>query len=73
MFDMDRFQDRLAGRLSAHETKAGASCALVPEPHVLLLDEPTTGVDPVSRREFGIPWRTFGGWPHDSCGDSLPR
>ena len=32
--------------------KLSLVCALVPEPHVLLLDEPTTGVDPVSRREF---------------------
>jgi ABC-2 type transport system ATP-binding protein len=53
MFDMDRFQDRLAGRLSGGmKQKLSLACALVPEPHVLLLDEPTTGVDPVSRREF---------------------
>ena len=32
--------------------KLSLVCALVPQPHVLLLDEPTTGVDPVSRREF---------------------
>jgi ABC-2 type transport system ATP-binding protein len=53
MFDMDRFADRLAGRLSGGmKQKLSLVCALVPEPHVLLLDEPTTGVDPVSRREF---------------------
>ena len=53
MFDMDRFADRLAGKLSGGmRQKLSLICALVPQPRVLLLDEPTTGVDPVSRREF---------------------
>lgn len=53
MFDMHRFSDRLAGKLSGGmRQKLSLICALVPQPHILLLDEPTTGVDPVSRREF---------------------
>jgi len=52
-FDMDRFSSRLAGQLSGGmKQKLSLVCALVAEPNILLLDEPTTGVDPVSRREF---------------------
>lgn len=48
-----RFQKRLAGQLSGGmKQKLGLVCALIHTPKVLLLDEPTTGVDPVSRRDF---------------------
>jgi ABC-2 type transport system ATP-binding protein len=47
------FQRRLAGQLSGGmKQKLGLVCALIHTPKVLLLDEPTTGVDPVSRRDF---------------------
>jgi len=47
------FSDRFAGNLSGGmKQKLGLACVLVHEPKVLILDEPTNGVDPVSRQEF---------------------
>ncbi|WP_375493290.1 ATP-binding cassette domain-containing protein [uncultured Nostoc sp.] len=53
LMDLEKFSDRLAGRLSGGmKQKLALCCALISQPEILLLDEPTTGVDPVSRREF---------------------
>ncbi|BAU11631.1 ABC transporter [Leptolyngbya sp. NIES-3755] len=53
LMSLNQFGDRLAAQLSGGmKQKLALCCALVSQPKVLLLDEPTTGVDPVSRREF---------------------
>ena len=57
---IERFDNRKAGALSGGmKQKLALSCALVHSPSILLLDEPTTGVDPVSRKEFWEMLRTL--------------
>lgn len=53
LLDLAQFKHRLAGKLSGRmKQKLALCCALIHQPQILLLHEPTTGVDPVSRREF---------------------
>jgi len=50
---LDAFENRLAGKLSGGmKQKLALACALVNRPRLLLLDEPTTGVDPITRQDF---------------------
>jgi ABC-2 type transport system ATP-binding protein len=56
---LEGFEERRAAHLSGGmQKKLGLACTLIHEPRILLLDEPTTGVDPVSRREF---WEILSG------------
>lgn len=62
---LDKFLDRTAGHLSGGMyKKLGLMCALLRSPKVMLLDEPTNGVDPISRREF---WSLL----HESLGRGI--
>lgn len=55
MTRLDRFRDRPMKHLSGGmKQKLGLVCTLIHEPELVILDEPTTGVDPVSRRDFWI-------------------
>ncbi len=55
---LDPFMDRPAGKLSGGmKQKLSLCCALIHDPDLLILDEPTTGVDPLSRRQF---WELIG-------------
>lgn len=63
------FLDRPAGKLSGGmKQKLSLCCALVHDPDLLILDEPTTGVDPLSRRQF---WDLIGGIRADRPGMSV--
>lgn len=63
------FSGRLAGKLSGGmKQKLGLCCALIHDPDLLILDEPTTGVDPLSRRQF---WELIGRLRTDRPGMSV--
>ncbi len=60
MTRLDRFRSRLMKQLSGGmKQKLGLICTLIHEPELAILDEPTTGVDPVSRRDF---WTILAEW-----------
>ncbi|MGS1097067.1 ribosome-associated ATPase/putative transporter RbbA (plasmid) [Aquamicrobium terrae] len=63
---LDPFPDRPAGKLSGGmKQKLGLCCALIHDPDLLILDEPTTGVDPLARRQF---WDLINGIRKDRPG-----
>lgn len=60
MTSLERFTGRLAGKLSGGmKQKLGLCCSLISSPSLILLDEPTVGVDPLSRRELWNILRQF--------------
>ena len=62
MTSLERFTTRLAGKLSGGmKQKLGLCCSLVSSPPLILLDEPTVGVDPLSRRELWSILKQFSG------------
>jgi ABC-2 type transport system ATP-binding protein len=64
--DLARFTGRLAGKLSGGmKQKLGLACAMLRSPRILLLDEPSVGVDPISRREL---WRMVNELTGDGVG-----
>jgi ABC-2 type transport system ATP-binding protein len=64
--DLARFSSRLARNLSGGmKQKLGLACALLRKPRLLLLDEPSVGVDPISRREL---WRMVSGLKDEGTG-----
>lgn len=64
--DLARFTKRLAGALSGGmKQKLGLACALIRKPQLLLLDEPSVGVDPISRREL---WKMVADLVDDGIG-----
>ena len=64
--DLGKFTARLAGDLSGGmKQKLGLACALIQKPRLLLLDEPSVGVDPISRREL---WKMVGDLVDDGIG-----
>jgi len=82
--NLEPFQKRLAGRLSGGmKQKLGIACAMIVKPRLLLLDEPSVGVDPVSRRELwgmvqdllaqdiGVVWSTAYLDEAERCDDTL--